>query len=174
MVKNTENPNLEGKLIIPDTSAILTGKIDIISMNCLVPSSVIKEIKKGKMARLLNNDLSLIRITDPKVDFLNQIIIAAKKTGDFPYLSQTDMEIIAIALEYNGVIISDDYSLQNVSSILGIEFYGCGIDKIKENIVWGYLCKGCGTKYERKINNCIVCGHRITRYPIKNSETRKL
>ncbi|MHB1440719.1 MAG: NOB1 family endonuclease [Cuniculiplasma sp.] len=168
MVKKYEKINFGNKFIIPDTSAILTGRIEILSMNCLVPESVIREIRHGKMGRVITHDLNVIKTAAPKDEYMEEVREAAMETGDFPYLSQTDMEIVAIAKEHGGVIISDDYSLQNVSSRMGIEFHGCGIDAIKESIKWGYLCRGCGTKYDQKLESCRICGHRITRYAIKN------
>ncbi len=161
----------QGSVYVPDTSAILTGKIDILSMKCIVPSGVIKEIRKGKMGRLMDHEMCVIQITDPKNKFLDVVRSAARETGDLPYLSQTDMDIIAVALEIGGIIISDDYSLQNVSSKLKIEFQGCGLECIKSRISWGYVCKGCGAKYEEKLESCRICGHKITRYPL-NEEKR--
>ncbi len=155
---------------VPDTSAILTGKIDILSMRCVVPSGVIKEIRKGMMGRLMDHEMCVIQIIDPKSAYMEKVKMAARETGDLPYLSQTDMDIIAVALEIGGVIISDDYSLQNVSSKLKIEFQGCGLECIKSRIRWGYVCKGCGAKYEEKVENCRICGHKITRYPLDQEE----
>ena len=106
------------------------------------------------MSRVIGHDLNIIKTASPGQEHLEQVKEAAKKTGDFPYLSQTDMEIIAIAKEYGGVVISDDYSLQNVCSEMKIEYYGCGIEAIKKSIRWGYLCRGCGTKYTKRLDKC--------------------
>lgn len=173
MAVKKERINLGEKLIIPDTSAILTGKIEILSMNCIVPTSVIGEIKHGKMSRVIGHDLNIIRTASPGQEYMEQVREASKKTGDFSYLSQTDMEIIAIAKEYGGVVISDDYSLQNVCSEMSIEYYGCGIEAIKKSIRWGYLCRGCGTKYTKRLDKCSICGHWITRYAITENENKR-
>ncbi len=157
---------------VPDTSAILTGKIDLLSMNCVLPSAVLGEIRKGKMGRIMENSAFNVRIMSPSGTFLNRIAEAARLTGDLPFLSQVDMEILAVALEIHGKVISDDYSMQNVCSSMGIEYMGCGIDSIKSNITWGYVCKGCGAKFENMIAECRVCGHNITRYPLNQDRAR--
>jgi UPF0271 protein len=173
MAKKSFMPDLEEKIIIPDTSAILTGRIEILSTNCIVPLGVIGEIKHGRMNRVMSHNLNVIKTASPKEEYMSLVREASRKTGDLPYLSQTDMEIIAVAKEYLGVVISDDYSLQNVCSEMGIEYHGCGIEAIKESIKWGYMCRGCGAKYESRMENCTICGHRITRYPLRENESRK-
>ena len=50
---------------VPDTSAILTGKIDLLSMNCVLPSAVLGEIRKGKMGRIMENSAFNVRIMSP-------------------------------------------------------------------------------------------------------------
>ncbi|HEX69286.1 MAG TPA: hypothetical protein ENG10_03210, partial [Candidatus Bathyarchaeota archaeon] len=51
----------------------------------------------------------------------------SKRTGDFKYLSQADIEVLALALQLknsgeNPTVVTDDYSMQNVANKLGIEF----------------------------------------------------
>ena len=63
----------------------------------------------------------------PSQEFLNQAKTASNKVGDSFKLSETDIELLALALElkstgYNPQIVSDDYSIQNVATQLGIEF----------------------------------------------------
>lgn len=79
MAVKKERINLGEKLIIPDTSAILTGKIEILSMNCIVPTSVIGEIKHGKMSRVIGHDLNIIRTASPGQEYMEQVREASKK-----------------------------------------------------------------------------------------------
>ncbi len=155
---------------VPDTSAILSGKIDLLSMDCVLPSGVVGEIRKGRMGRIMENTLMSLTVMSPKKIFMDKITTAAKHTGDLPYLSQVDMEILAVAMEVHGTVVSDDYSMQNVCSSSGINFMGCGIESITRNIKWGYVCKGCGTKFDKVDTSCRICGHKITRYPIDQGE----
>ena len=155
---------------VPDTSAILTGKIDLLSIDCVLPSGVVGEIKKGRMGRIMENTAINLRIMSPKKIFMEKIATAARNTGDLPYLSQVDMEILAVAMEIHGTVVSDDYSMQNVCSSSGIKFMGCGIESITKNIKWGYVCKGCGSKFDKVDASCRICGHKITRYPIQQGK----
>lgn len=41
------------------------------------------------------------------------------------------MDIIALALQFNAIIITDDYAIQNVASRLKIKYSGASINEIK-------------------------------------------
>ncbi len=97
----------------------------------------------------------------------------SKKTGDFKYLSQADTEVLALALQLKAagekpVIVTDDYSMQNVASKLGIEFSPLTTFGIKYRFKWMLYCPACRKKYppDCRLKKCKVCGTDLKRKPI--------
>ncbi len=158
---------INDSIVVPDTSAILTGKVDIFSLNCIVPESVLNEIKNGKESRIYDIDLGILKIGYPTYDSIKKVKKTADSTGDLKFLSVTDIEVIALALDSDGIILSDDYSIQNVASMLNIQFRPCGLDGIKKLLMWGFRCRGCGYTQKKMIETCPRCGHKMTRYPLE-------
>ena len=86
---------------------------------------------------------------------------AATKSGDSNRLSPTDMTVIALAIDLNGTIWTDDYSIQNVASILGIPYRAVGMAGIKKVVKWNYQCMGCKKWYKEKQPDCPICGSQM-------------
>ncbi|MGP6220363.1 NOB1 family endonuclease [Caldiplasma sukawensis] len=153
------------KVYVPDTSAILAGKIDLLSINCIIPWAVIGEIRKGKMGRLMRSILDSVTVRSPDEKYVAMVKEQAGKTGDKVILSRQDIEVIATAIEYNGEVITDDYAIQNVCLYMGVPFSKCNLSGINSGIIWEYVCCGCGRKTGENEKICDVCGHRISRKP---------
>jgi rRNA maturation endonuclease Nob1 len=82
----------------------------------------------------------------------------AEETQDIENLSEIDIQVIAIALDYqNSTVISDDNGVQNVCAHLEIPIkpYSFKIRKTRE---YFWKCTVCGEKYKRKQGICIECG----------------
>ncbi len=124
-----------------------------------------EEIRKGFLARKLDSIADRIEIIDPDEDSRNSVRKAAWETGDIAVLSETDVDVIAVALMIQGTVVTDDYSVQNTCRHLGIEFQGSTIPGIKKEIKWIWRCTGCRKKYREKLNQCPVCGHELRRFP---------
>ena len=152
------------KFLVPDTSAILTGSVNLLEENIIVPSMVLWEIAKGKAARILREQEEMLKVVKPQESSIVKIRDQAEISGDLKYLSETDIEVLAVALESNGKIITNDYSMQNVAKTMGIEFESCGIEPIKNEIQWSFRCRGCRKIYEENIKECRICGHKVVRF----------
>ncbi len=155
----------EKKKYIIDTSAILSGKLNISEENYIYPDSVINEIKKGSLEKIL--EVADISICSPENEYIEKARVAAISTGDYSVLSATDIDVIALAIELNGVIVTDDYAIQNVAKYCGIEYTGGGISGIRKSIIWKYRCTGCHKIYSEPIKTCPICGHEVKRYSKK-------
>jgi len=86
---------------------------------------------------------------------------AAGRTGDVSVLSPTDFDLISLALELNGTIITDDFAVQNVARKLGITTMPIHQRSARAR-VWKFRCSGCG-RYYPKTGECPVCGSLIKR-----------
>ena len=114
----------------------------------------------------------LLKYKDPRVDRWGDLLRvsgctersvakvkdAAKKSGDAGRLSDVDVSVIALAIDINGIVLTDDFSIQNVCKIMGIEYRSVGTEGIKKIEKWNYRCNGCGRWYKEKLNDCPICG----------------
>jgi UPF0271 protein len=166
---------LNKKYLIIDTSAILSGKSLNINDNRLITTnSVLSEINPGgkdyrNLQFLLEKGLN---IYEPSKESIKYIINISKKTGDYTRLSNTDIDILALAFDFKNksefvdkiIILSDDYSIQNISNYLKIEYLNISQSGITKRFKWSYKCMGCGKKFKKNIKTCYICGSSIKNY----------
>jgi UPF0271 protein len=146
----------DGIMLILDSSALFSMD-GLPEEEFLCPPGVIEELAKYKDNRLsLWGDL--LRTSDCTKASVEKVKEAARKSGDLGRLSPVDITVLALALDTGGTILSDDYSIQNVSSIMGIPFRPVGMDGIKKVEKWNYQCIGCGKWFKEKENDCPICG----------------
>ena len=67
-------------------------------------------------------------------------------------------------------LISDDYSIQNVANVLGIECIPMEQRGIKKVYYWKYKCRGCGKVYDRHIKECQICGKELKPFKYKSEQ----
>lgn len=150
-------------LLVLDTSAILSRKLNIGQEGFVIPYSVMEEIKLGKIARSMMWHEDTLNVREPTESAVKRVKEAAKSTGDISVLSSTDIDVIAVALDIGGKVVSDDFAIENVSSRLGLEFVGADLKPIEKAIKWQFRCTGCGEKYSEHVETCRICGHPVKR-----------
>ncbi|MDG6222716.1 MAG: ribonuclease VapC [Candidatus Bathyarchaeota archaeon] len=121
-----------------------------------------------------------IIILQPKEMFSQEVREASKNLGDMRYLSKADMQVLALALELKSegatpLVITDDYSMQNVANKIEVEFTSLMTFGIKKRFKWILYCPACYHKYpsDYEFNSCEVCGTELKRKPQKKSRLRK-
>ncbi len=171
---------LNKKYLIIDTSAILSGKsLNIDDAILITTNSVLNEIKPGgkdyrNIQLLIEKGLSVLNPSEKSIKY---IINTSKKTGDISRLSDTDIDILAIARDLNMksdteiIILSDDYSIQNLSNYLKINYLNISQSGITKRFKWSYKCRGCGKKFAKDIKTCDICGSSLKNYI---SKTKKI
>jgi len=129
--------------------------------NMVTIPEVIEEIKDEDSKFYLS--LLNLRVEDVEEKYIERIVEGAKKTGDIHRLSKTDIKLIAKAIELiekdgknNVVLLTDDYSIQNLAMYFGIRFENVVQKTISKAFKWVKVCKGCGRKIEDDV--CPVCG----------------
>ena len=147
-----------------DASAIILRKAVFEDM--ITVPEVIQEIKDFS-SRLYLLAVS-IRVEEARDDFVEKVRKVAKVTGDIERLSDTDIKLIAKALEKNGILVTDDYSIQNVARKLGIRYENVIQKGIEKEFKWIRVCKGCGRKTEREI--CEICGSETRLKRVRQNE----
>lgn len=152
---DAENP----KGLVLDTSALFYGK-DLPSDHELVISpGVVRELNRHGMGDRLEMLLATrVKVLSPGRRSLSKVVAKGEETGDSRRLSSTDKEILALAMELGYEIVSDDYSLQNLASVLGIPFRSFDQRGIKEVMEWEAKCLGCGKRFPADVHECDICG----------------
>ena len=145
---------------IPDSSFFF---LDIpLEGSLAIPSSVEEELKdlraKSKLEALKAKGLF---VCEPSTESRKKVIKAAEKSGDAGVISQTDTDVIALALELGGEIATDDFALSNTAQTLGISVIPLQQRAAKKRR-WKYRCTGC-MKMHGKPGICDVCGAEIKR-----------
>jgi UPF0271 protein len=168
------------KVLVLDTSAFIAGfdSLAVPEMQYTVPE-VKKELIAGSMpwmrfkAAVENGKLT---VRSPKSSFFQEIREASMKVGDMRYLSEADLQVLALALElkgsgYSPLIVTDDYSIQNVANKIGVEFTSLMTFGIKFRFKWILYCPACYRKYppDYKSKVCEVCGTELKRKPKKKT-----
>jgi UPF0271 protein len=88
---------------------------------------------------------------------------AAGETGDLAELSDTDVRLLAAAFELDGVLVTDDYAMQNVADKLGVTVDVIAQDGITEQRDWTFQCAGCGREFDENRDRCPICGSDLSR-----------
>jgi len=146
-------------LLVLDTSAILSG---IPFQGDLVTSPLIeKEFSPGGASWRTFQYLKKagMKIMLPSPDALLKIQDVSGRTGDMNRLSDADKEILALAYDFktDGLLLSDDYSIQNIAHLLDIKYSSLSQKGITEIRHWIYRCTGC-RRVGTRGGTCSVCG----------------
>ncbi len=150
------------KLVL-DTTAILSG-MDFAG-EVYVPSSVLREARKGGLDPRLEAVLETkSRVFEPRTRELRVVSQASIETGDDASLSQTDQEVLALALQLEAAVVTDDYAIQNVAARLGLQYEPALLPGIRKEEEWSFRCRGCGRYWPRTLEACPVCGAEVRRY----------
>jgi UPF0271 protein len=119
----------------------------------------IKHIKKNHNALEILLDSKRLIIQEPKEEFLRKVRNAAEKTGDLNNLSQEDISCIALSLELDTELISDDFAVSNVAQQIGITTKPIMTKGIKTVGKWIHYCPACGISSKKSI--CPNCGNKL-------------
>jgi len=148
-----------------DSSALLAGK-DLLLEEMYCTPDVLREVKgKGPTIQLMSMIETRVKVQAPSNEALEKVVESAERTGDAKRLSPTDIGVLALALDLEATIVTDDYSIQNVANSIGLKYLGLSFPDIEKKIEWGYRCVGCGKRFEEPMEECPICGSRIKTTP---------
>ena len=172
-----------GKAILLDTSALLMGyeTSEVEAQHFTVPS-VREEMRRDDIRKLrMDSAIEAGRITvkspDPKFRTEAERVIG--EMGEANALSEADAELLALGAQlkeegWETTVVSADYSVQNVSSKLGLGFKGLATQGIKRQFKWETYCPGCRRTFEEPQDEgaCPFCGTKLKRRPSRKSTLR--
>jgi len=175
--------NSNKRVIVLDTSAFIAG---------FDPLSVADEVYSVPAVEreLISNSLpwtrfktaiesGKLRLLTPRPRFLEIVKASSKTVGDVLFLSEVDQAVLALAMELKSqgripLIVTDDYSMQNVANQVDVEFASLMTFGIRFRHHWIMYCPACYRKYPPDYRNesCEVCGTRLKRKPLKKTLVR--
>lgn len=140
-------------------------------------ASVINEIhnRPSRFRAGLLEVLDRLREEAPPADSIRATRIAAAETGDESVLSETDIELIALAYSkkrdgMSTALVSMDFAILNTARHMGIETVDAS-GKFKDDIRWILVCPACNnrSKASKTSHECPVCGTQMRRKATKKS-----
>ena len=167
--------------LVLDTSSFIQGFDSSDNTPKLFTTYFVMDEVKDDMAKIrLENWVKTgkIKVTNPNDEFLQRVLSTSRELGEVKALSETDHSVIALALQmstqYDTTVISDDYSVQNLSDELGIKHRGLITRGIKKRFQWVHYCPGCYKYFDgpQKELDCPICGTELKRKPGKRSMRR--
>ncbi len=170
--------------LILDTSAFIMGydPLSVSDAQFTVPS-VLEELgprTTGMLRFRVAEQTGKLRILQPSDGFVNRIKLLSTDAGDIRVLSDVDIQILALALQLknegkNPVIVSDDYSIQNIAERIEVEYKSLATLGIQHQLDWLLYCPACyrgyPSSYDKK--TCKICGTMLKRKPLRKIIARK-
>ncbi len=168
------------KAILLDASALIQG-YEPTSQKApyYTVQGVVSEVKNrmGKLRIESALGSGRLRIVAPGEVYEEMLEEEAVGMGESHVLSVADKELLSLALQFKEegrmpVIVSDDYSVQNMADKLEIQYKGLATPGIKRRLKWVLYCPGCRRSFDKPQpeNICPVCGTMLKRKPEKKRE----
>lgn len=168
------------KVAVLDTSAFVAG-FDPLTLDTdgytvpLVEDEIRQNSLPGVRLRTAVQNGKL-KIRTPDEQWLKSVKSSATLVGDKFFLSKTDLHILALALQlraegHSPLIITDDYSIQNVANQMSIPFASLATIGIRKRLQWVRYCPACRKRYSAdfKSRTCDICGTKLKRKPLRKN-----
>jgi len=143
-----------------DASALLSGA-SFDGELFTTPEAVAEVRRLGSTPQLDAVLATKVRVLSATKESLEAVERTARDTGDIARLSPTDQGLLALARDLQAVVLTDDYSIQNVAARLGVRYEKILERGIREVVTWRYRCTGCGRFFEEPTRECRVCGSKV-------------
>jgi len=159
------------KLLVLDTSALVSGFVPSMSSAEQVTVQEVLEEARSLSTRLGLETAVIsgkVKVMKPSKTAMDEVAERAAVTSDS--ISETDAKLLALAVdlkEKGAEIITDDYAIQNLASLLGIPHRPILTAGIKKVFKWEMFCPACGRRYPVTVAKCQVCGSDLLKRPKK-------
>jgi UPF0271 protein len=165
----------KGTLVL-DTSAFIAGfNPSAVDFNLYSVPEVERELAKDGLPEVRFQaavEAEKLKVQTPDACYIDSVRKASKEIGDILYLSDADILVLALAAQlkdegHSPTIVTDDYSIQNVATKIGVHFTPLATFGIRFQLQWLIYCPACRRKYpsDYKYKNCEICGTRLKRKP---------
>ena len=148
-----------------DASAFYAGVLFGSTESYITTPEIYKEISHIRAADepiQILQETGRLRIIEPSESSWIQARRAAIHAGDAPTLSEGDISVLALAIQTDDMIITDDYAISNTAKILGMDVKPVMTRGIRRAGTWTYWCPGCGAE-SRPAQRCDICHSELRR-----------
>jgi UPF0271 protein len=166
-----------------DTSAFIAGFDPFVTSEEQVTTPKVEEEIRDALTLLRFStavESGRLKIMVPSQEFLHKVKVYATTVGDSFFLSDTDMQVLAVALELKASgskpqIVTDDYSIQNVATQMELGFVSLATFGIRRLLTWMRYCPACHKEYSAnfKSKTCSICGTELKRKPQRTEKKPK-
>lgn len=146
-----------------DASALISGLAP--NKNCYTVMEIVNEIRDVNAKTRVELSLSdgTLKVIEPRKAYCDAVRKEANASGDIQNLSENDIKLVALAMQLKEkqdiVILTDDYSIQNIAQRLGLKFKSTTEGEIKNVFTWKRICRGCGREFKVEYTGkCDICG----------------
>jgi UPF0271 protein len=175
---------MAGKVLVLDASAFIMGYDPLaISEKQVTTPSIGRELRGENVIWLrfqMACDSGKLELLSPSPQTLQSVEAVARQTGDWGRLSEVDREVVAVAAElrqkgFFPVIVSDDYSIQNVADQLNLDYVSLSTLGIRHRFQWILYCPACRRSHPSTsaTGRCSVCATPLKRRPQRKALARK-
>jgi len=152
-----------------DTAALISWPVERLAGG-VVLNGQRREVERIEPERLISLDVADLLWTTPNQQSLSDATIIAVGTGDIAGISEIDLGLLALAIEKGGRLHTDDYRLQNLCKVAGVDWRPIETDGITASWNWEVRCSGCGERHELPeeatqargdLGSCKICGSSL-------------
>jgi UPF0271 protein len=158
-----------------DTSAIINGYPQDSPIEKYTVPEVAEEARSISLATSVGVliDTGDLRLWEASPGSLEKVRERLGEIGG--ELSDTDSRLVALAIDLAEmgmapVLLTDDYSLQNLAEVMGLHYRSMATAGIESVFVWEWTCVACGKVLEERTGTCPDCGNplqrKITKRPV--------
>jgi len=143
-----------------DSSAVMLSN-SLNFENMITTELIRKEIKDFRSKMLFES--GKIKIFSPCPESILYVKEKAKETGDIDRLSEADISILALAYEKKGILVTEDYAVQNTAKKMRITVKSVFFEGIKKEREYLKYCPVCKKGYSIDSDECDICGFELIR-----------
>ena len=153
-----------------DTAALISWPLVELNGGMAVEGQI-EEVRRVSEARLIDVDAANLKWIEPSEISIEKATSLATSSGDLVGLSDVDLRLLALTLEKNARLHTDDYRLQNLCEISGLSWSSVELPGISQVWSWEIRCEGCGEVHKhlqgtipasKEIGRCNNCGSRLS------------
>ncbi|MHA1206360.1 MAG: NOB1 family endonuclease [Candidatus Hodarchaeales archaeon] len=159
--------NIKRETFILDSTAFIRldfQRIQTIEESTFLTTySVREELKDFRSRMNLDTMLHSNRLTliSPDPNNIKAMTERLKRVDPIRKLSLTDIEILTLTLEENGVLITNDFAIQNAAHQFKIKTQVVSGKKIKYTRKGMLKCTSCNKKFKLQTDSCPDCGGKL-------------
>ncbi len=166
--------SLKRRTLVLDTTAFIAAlPLMVYTARLVAPPRVIEEVRDRESRERLEVAalLDRVEVLEPEEGARRRVKRAAVKLGLHGSLSETDVDVAALALQLREqgedvTVVTDDYALQNLLAKLGVEYMALRTRGIREAREYILVCPVCGYVSRRYgERRCPRCGVPLVRRP---------